>query len=609
MRRFSPIRSAITMIGIVAAMTALMGRVAYLQTYGRELTIRKAEGQQHQGEKLYSRRGCIWDRTGLLMAGTVQTMSLFIDPKFMQEQFQEQGKSLTEVDKALHTLAELVDKDPSELFALLSDRYESRYVRVADNVSDEAVAAIEKLKLPGVGFTPMNQREYPMASIGAHFLGGVGADGKGLDGLELKFEKLLAGRDGYKRTLKDGSRARRPIATEAEDYLPPQNGEHLVLTIDANIQMIAEQELATACKQNKADRGEVVVMDPNTGDVLAMGNWPTFNPQNLEDSKPAQRRNRCITDPYEPGSAIKPFVVGPALMWGMTRPNEVFPIHGMNYKSKLRSKLVTDVHGYENITLWDVLVKSSNIGMVMLGEKLGKDSVFKALKGWHLGEQTGIELLGEDPGYIRPREKWADSDLASAVMGYSLMVTPLQLARNMCAYANGGHFVQPHIIKGTLDDNGNVTANYQPQPLKNTPEVVDAGTAMQIRRILADVPVRGTATGARSAVWNIFGKTGTAHVASGGTYEFRYNATFVGGAPFENPQLVVVVVVHDPDPKAVHYGGTICGPAAGKILSRSLAYLQVPSSPNLTPPPPQIASLLWGYDAKLYTMRTASARD
>ncbi len=605
MHRFSAIRAAVTMILIAGGMTALIGRVAYLQTYGREHTIRSAERQQHQSETLYARRGSIFDAAGLLMAGTVQTQSLYIDPKFMQDEFQKDGRSLLDMDKAIEKLAKLIDKDPFTLTQLLGDRYESRYVRVADNLDEATCDAIEKMKLPGVGTTPANVRYYPMGSIGAHVLGGVGAEGKGLEGLELQFEKLLAGKDGYKRTLKDARR--RAIAVAAEDYLPPQNGQHLILTIDANIQMIAEQELAAACQKHGAQRAEVIVMDPATGDVLAMGNWPTFNPQNLEDSKPETRRNRCVTDPFESGSTIKPFIVGPALAWKLTRVNEVFPIHGSNYKSPLRPKLVSDVHGYENLCLWDVLVKSSNIGMTMLGEHMGKDNVCRALRGWHFGQVTGLDLPGEDPGLLRPASKWSNSDIVSSVQGYSVMVTPLQLTRGMCAYANGGRLVQPRILRGVLDDSGSVVSR-TPQPrLKDQPEVVDPLTAAQIRRILADVPVRGTAMGARSKTWNLFGKTGTAHVATGGSYENRYTASFIGGAPYENPRLVVAVIVHDPDPTKVHYGGTISGPAAKRILERSLAYLQVPASPDLAPPPPQIANVLWSFNPKLYTVRTASA--
>jgi cell division protein FtsI/penicillin-binding protein 2 len=614
MHRFSPFRGLVTMILIICGMIALMGRVAYLQTFGREQTIRKAERQQHQEEPLYSRRGGIFDANGMLMAGTVQTMSLFIDPKFMQDQFQEDGRSLIDMDKAIEKLANMIEQDPFELTKMLGDRYESRYVRVADGLDEQTMQAIEAMKLPGVGFTPMNVRNYPMGAIGAHVLGGVGADGKGLEGLELKFEKLLAGRDGYKRTLKDARR--RPIAVNAEDYLPPQNGQHLVLTIDSNIQMIAEQELAASCTEFGAKRGEAIVMDPTTGEILAMANWPTFNPQNLNDSVADIRRNRSITDPYEPGSTIKPFIVGPSLMWKLINISEVMPIHGASYKSSLRPKLVTDVHGYDNLTVWDVLVKSSNIGMTMIGEKITKPNVHRALNLWNFGRTTGVELPGEDPGLLRPVARWSNSDVVSAVQGYSIMVTPLQLARSMCAYANGGRLVQPSIIRGVLDEDGNVVERSKPHELKDMPEVIDPMSAAQIRRVLADVPVRGTASGylhnaanpgARSKIWNFFGKTGTSHVAAGGSYEDHYNASFLGGAPYENPRLVIAFVVHDPDPSKKHYGGTVAGPGAARVLERSLAYLQVPASPPLAPPPPHIASLLWSFNPKLYGQQHASA--
>ncbi|WP_428938812.1 peptidoglycan D,D-transpeptidase FtsI family protein [Fontivita pretiosa] len=604
MHRFCAIRATVAIALIAGSMLVLLGRVGYLQTYGREQTIQKAERQQHQTEVLYARRGSIFDSTGLLMAGTVQTLSLFIDPKFMQDEFQADGRSLVDMDKALEQLAKLIDADPFELAKLLGDRYTSRFIRVADNLDEQTCQQIERMKLPGVGLTPMNVRYYPMGSIAAHVLGGVGAEGVGLEGLELKYEKLLAGRNGYKRTLKDARR--RAIAVSAEDYLPPQNGQHLILTIDANIQMIAEQELAAACQQFSAKAGEVVVMDPNSGQVLALANYPTFNPQNLEDSTKEIRRNRCLTDPFEPGSTLKPFIVGPALAWKLTRINEVFPIHGPHYKSSLRAKLVTDVHPYESLATWDVLVKSSNIGMTMIGERLGKQRVYEALRSWRLGQQTGIELPGEDPGMLKPLRQWGNSDVVSAVQGYSVLVTPLQLARGMCAYANGGRLVPVRLVRGVLDENGSVVSRWPAPELKDMPQVLDEATAAQVRRILADVPVRGTATRARSRHWNIFGKTGTAHLSRGGGYNDQsYTSSFIGGAPYENPRLVIAMIIHEPDRSKAHYGGTVSAPAAARALERALAYLQIPASPDLPPPPPQIASVLYAFDPKLYAPRSS----
>ncbi len=612
--QFSARRAAVIMLLVGGAFVALIGRVAYLQTYGRQQTIERADRQQHQSEILRARRGSIFDANGMLMAGTVQTQSLYCDPKFMQDCYQEDGKSLVMMDQDIDKLAKLIDKNPIELSELIGDKSSSRFVKIAEHLDDRTVAEIDKLDMPGLGTMPTDERYYPMGSIAAHILGGVQKDNVGLEGIELKYEKLLAGKEGFKRVLKDARR--RPIAVAAEDYLPPQNGQHLILTIDANIQMIAEQELARVCTDYRANRGEVVVMDPKTGDVLALGNWPNFNPQNLEDSKPEVRRDRALTDPYEPGSTIKPFVAGPALEWKITRPGEVFPVHGPHYKSPLRSKLVTDVHGYDQLAFWDVLVKSSNIGMTMLGERMGKDRVYNALKCFKFGVPTGVELPGEDPGLVKPVAKWGSSDLCSAVQGYSIMVTPMQLCRGFCAYANGGRLVEPHLIKGVLDADGEIVSRAKPSALELMPEAVDRATSLEVRRILADVPIRGTARGAASKIYNIFGKTGTAHVSQGASgYANKYTSSFLCGAPFENPRLVVAMIVHEPDPEYAkehhmsYYGGAVAAPGATRIIDRALAYLQVPESPAVPPPPPAIAAVLYDYHANLYGDKSVSARD
>jgi cell division protein FtsI/penicillin-binding protein 2 len=599
---------------VACALVVLVGRVAYLQTYGREKTIQKAERQQHQTETLYSRRGCIFDSTGMLMAGTVQSQSLFIDPKFMQDCFQEDGKSLVEMDKAIAQLAKMIDRDPFELSRMLGDRYESRFVKVAENLDEPTMKQIEKLDLPGVGFTPTDVRYYPMGSIAAHVLGGTQKDGIGLEGVELKFQKLLAGRNGYKRVLKDARR--RPIAVAAEDYVPPENGKHVVLTIDANIQMIAEQELANTCEAYRANRGEAIVMDPKTGEVLALADWPTFNPQNIEDSKPETRRNRVVTDPYEPGSTIKPFIAGPAFASRITRPTEIFPIHGPHYLTPY-GRHVTDVYPYAQLAMWDVLVKSSNIGMSMLGERMGNANLFKALSSFQFGRETGIELPGEDSGRLNALPKWNKFSTESVSQGYELMVTPMQLARGFCVYANGGRLVQPHLIKGVLDEGGQIISRTKSDDLTMMPEVIDPITAGTMKRILCDVVVRGTATKARSRTWNIFGKTGTAHVSQGrsGYSATKYTSSFMGAAPAESPRLVVTMVIHEPDIEYAnahglsHYGGAVAAPGAARVLERCLAYLQVPASPDLPIPPPQIASVLYNFDARLYTNRSASARE
>jgi cell division protein FtsI/penicillin-binding protein 2 len=272
-----------------------------------------------------------------------------------------------------------------------------------------------------------------------------------------------------------------------------------------------------------------------------------------------------------------------------------------------------------------VLVKSSNIGMSQLGERMGNERLFKALQSFHFGEPTGIELPGEDPGRVNPLKKWGKFTTESVSQGYEVMVTPMQLARGFCAYANGGRLVQPHIIKGVLDEHGDVVQRTKHQTLEMMPEAIDNVTAATMKRILCDVPIRGTAANAtnnplnqvRSSIWNIFGKTGTAHISQGkaGYASDKYTSSFMCAAPAENPRIVVVMIIHEPDAEygakhgLSHYGGAVAAPGAARVIERTLSYMQVPQSPDLPIPPPNIANVLYAFNAKLYTNRVASVKE
>jgi cell division protein FtsI (penicillin-binding protein 3) len=589
----------------VALFAALLGRVAYLQTYGREATISRADRQQHLVLTLPARRGNIYDRNGLLMAGSIQTHSLFVDPKFMQDSFQEDRRSLIQMDEALDGLAKIVGKDSFELSKLLGDRATSRFVKVAENLDDATVTQIEAMDLPGVGIGSGSARCYPMGSLAAHVLGDCGADGNGLDGLELKYNALLSGRPGFARETKDARR--RPIGVAAEDYLPPQHGHHLVLTIDANLQTMAEQELRDAVEHVKAKSGIFVAMDPYTGDVLALANYPTFNPQTLSDSTADMRRNSALVAPYEPGSTFKPFIAGPALMWGVTTASEVWPIPGRTWFTPY-GRAITDVEHYGDLCTWDGLVHSSNILMSQLSERMGNARLWRAMTGFRFGQKTGIDLPGECPGVVYDLRKWTHKSTESVAQGYEMLVTPLQLARGFCAYANGGKLVTPRLLLGTVDPEGNILSRTQRVDFDSLPRAIDARTAAEVRRILCDVVIRGTAQGERSKIWNISGKTGTAYLAEGHGYsKTRYNSSFMACAPYENPKLVVVCVVHDPDRTIAHYGGKVAAPAAVKFFERALTYMEVPSSPDLPLPPPEVANVLYDYSEKDYTDRNVGA--
>jgi cell division protein FtsI (penicillin-binding protein 3) len=605
MPNFSTIRSAAIVYSIVAMFVALTGRVAYLQTFGREETIGLADRQQHVSLPLPARRGDIYDCNGILMAGTVQNENLFVDPKFMQDSYQEDGHSLLEMDDALTKLGEIIGKSPFELAQLLGDRATSRFVKIADNLDEADIAQVEALNLPGVGVSPSNARCYPMGSLAAHLLGGCGADGNGLDGLELKYNKLLSGRAGFERETKDARR--RPIGVAAEDYLAPQHGQHLVLTIDANLQMIAEEELADAVEHFHARDGEIVLMDPYTGDVLALANYPTFNPQTLADSTPDIRRDRALVSPYEPGSAFKPFIASTAFMLHVTTPSEVWNIPAITWQTPY-GRTITDVEHYGNLCTWDGLVKSSNILMSQLGERMGNARLYRAVTAFGFGHRTGIDLPGENAGKVNPLSKWNHYTTESIAQGYELMITPLQLARGFCAIANGGRLVAPRVLLGTVAPGGRVVSRQSLPDFDSLPQVIDPDSAATMRRILCDVVIRGTAAGQRSRIWNIFGKTGTAHIVEGHGYsQTRYNSTFVAGAPYENPRLVVAFVIHDPDKSIAHYGGWVAAPAACHFLQRALTYLDVPPSPDLPLPSPQVASVIYDYNDKYYTDRNVGA--
>jgi cell division protein FtsI/penicillin-binding protein 2 len=248
--------------------------------------------------------------------------------------------------------------------------------------------------------------------------------------------------------------------------------------------------------------------------------------------------------------------------------------------------------------------------MTMLGERMGKDRIYRALKGFAFGRPTGIELPAEDPGQVSPVAKWASADVVSAVQGYAVMVTPLQLARGFCAYANGGRLVQPTIVKGVLDADGSIRSRRITTKIDMMPEAVDPMTAAEIKRVLCDVVVRGTAMEARSHIWNIFGKTGTAHISNKGGKGYndsKYTSSFLAGAPAEDPRIVIAFIIHEPDRTLAHFGGKVAAPGASKMIDRVLTYLQVPPSPELQPPPPSIAGKLYNFNPKAYHWPTGPA--
>ena len=593
-------RLGVVLLLIGVGLVSLVGRVAYLQTAAAGRIVAKAQRQQDSKQSLSARRGSIFDRNGLMLAGSVQTTALYADPKFMVAQYEAKGRSLAEMDRDLERVAALVHADADEVVMDVGGEPDKRYVPLARDLSDADVERVRALDLPGLAFEPQPRRVYPMGQTAAHLLGAVGREDKGLEGLERVEDALLAGRDGSKTTVRD--KRRRVVAADADGYKLPQHGLHLVLTVDSNLQLIVEEELKRQVEETGAKSGCVVLMDPDTGDVLALANYPTYFPQYLGDSAAASRRDRAIVDPYEPGSVMKPFLLAGLIDAGLTDVGEMIPIGESRVYRNSYGRRITDTHYFAaSLAVWDVLVKSSNVGMVKLGERVGPAFLAGVLDRFGFGHRAGLETGGESPGKV-PGEagQWNKYTRESVMQGYALMATPLQLARAMCAVANGGRLVAPRVVAGTVEPGGGLRAQVRPE---DAPQVMRPETSATLRRVLADVPLRGTAKRAKLPDWVVFGKTGTSHKAVGGKYnESAYNATFLGGAPYENPRLVIVVSIKEPDKSKNngqgHYGGVAAAPAASRILERALAYLNVPHSPPLPDPPPAIAAKLYEFKSK-----------
>ena len=604
MQRFSAHRAGIVLGLAGAALIVLIGRTAYLQTSMRDKISSKLERQSHYTVTMPARRGSIFDSNGQLLAGTVQSTTLFVDPKFMIDQYELRPGDSSAMERDLGKLSELIDRDSFELLQSISQSYPSRYVELAWDLDENTARAIRDLKLPGMGTVPSSQRIYPMGSLAAHVLGGVGKDGRGIEGVELTQDKLLAGTDGSLRMMKDA--AKRPIDSQFDDYSAPEHGKHLVLTIDTNIQLIAERELERTVLEFGAASGEVVVLDPNDGSIIAMANLPTFTPQAIQDAPIQNRTNQAIVKPYEPGSTIKPFIVARALEKHVTKLEDVWTINGPTWFTDY-GRRITDTHGYEKLATWDVLVKSSNIGMSQLGKKMSPAMVHDGIKSFGFGKRSGLDLPGEENGLVNPLKKWTRHSLESVCQGYELLVTPMQMARGMCVFANGGHAVAPHVVRGILEIDNEVLPTKSVN-IEMEPRVIEPNIANTMLRILADIPVRGTARPARSPVYNIFGKTGTAHRAVNGVYnETNYTSSFVGGAPYEKPRLVIAVVIHDPSKADGHLGGIVAAPCASRILESSLKYLGVEPSPDLAPPAESLTKVLYSYSPDIYKKRAGDA--
>ncbi|RLB58055.1 MAG: penicillin-binding protein [Deltaproteobacteria bacterium] len=518
-------------------------------------------------------RGPILDRNGAPLAISIMAESIYAMPR-----------QLEDAAAAARALARALEMDPQQSRRLVKRLSTRKYFTwVKRRVSDRLARQVRRLDIKGVGFTRESRRYYPARELAANLIGFVG-DGRGLEGVELLFDDRLRGSEVVLQGLRDAhGRLVFPEGTRE-----PDSGGTVVLTIDANIQEIVERELERGWHQAQARAATAVVMDPHSGEILAMASLPSYNPNVYWQSRPAQRRNRAVTDCYEPGSTMKVFTMAAALQGQLVRPEETIDCQGGALV--LGSHTIHDAHrGLRRLTASEVLVHSSNVGMAIIGARLGREGLYQALHEFGFGRKTGVDLPGEVRCRLRPPARWSDVGLATISFGQGVSVTALQLLAALNSVANGGVWLRPQIVRAIRDSSGRTIDEGRPDPQGR---VMSREVAAELTRMMVRV-VQPGGTGTRAALdgFTVAGKTGTAQKVdpvAGGYSEHLRVASFMGFVPAEQPRLSILVVMDEP--QSSPYGGVVAAPVFARIAAAVLNYQGVFSSrPAVARPRPDPA--------------------
>jgi cell division protein FtsI (penicillin-binding protein 3) len=465
-----------------------------------------------------------------------------------------------DVTKAAAKVSPLIGEPEDALLRKLAKR--TNFVYLGRGVPGPAADKIQKLKIPGLTFIPRYKRDYPRLWTASQVLGSTGTDDQGLGGLEFSLDKQLTGTDGERRVVKDAMG--QPI--EMRDTKPVRPGHNVRLTLDANLQDRAESVLTDVGRTWKPKGATAIVMEPNTGAVLALANWPRVNANALQDAPVDARQNRATGAIYEPGSTFKAFTVAAALEDGKVTPDTPFDLPPI-LKVADRDIKDAEAHGYETKTVSEILKVSSNIGAVMIAQRVQKAPFDAWIHKWGFGKPTGIDLPGEEHGLVLPLKDYSGASMGNLPIGQGIGVTPMQMAAGYAAIANGGILRPPHIVASVGAKKTALPAGHR---------VISAATAASVRKMLEGViGPGGTASGAEIQGYDLAGKTGTAEKAINGTYsKDKYVASFVGFAPANKPKLLVAVMVDEP--KGEIYGGQVAAPAWKEIVNFALGYLKIP---------------------------------
>lgn len=547
-------RFAFVVASLSVVFFGLVARAAYLQVVEPDMLVEQGDRRSLRVKSDEVMRGMILDRHGEELAVSVPVESVFADSRVVIE------ANAKGDERRWHALADMLQISPQELADRIATDPKKRFVYLQRHASPATVDYIRKLRVPGIYFKQESRRYYPAGEVTAHLLGFTNIDDKGVEGVERQFNSLLKGTDGRKLIRKD-AKGREIEVLEQQSATPPRN---LQLSIDQRIQAVAYRELKKAVLTFGATSGSVVVVDVHTGEVLAMVNSPSFNPNNRKGIAPHRFRNRAITDTLEPGSIIKPLPVLAALENGTADLSTVIPTgHGV---IMVGGRRVRDTNGYGDLDLTGIMRKSSNIGVARLALDMPHADLLKLYYDMGLGAETGLGLMGESAGQLRERARWSDHERATLSFGYGLSVTAVQMARMYAAIANGGVLRPLTILKTETDVPGHRVIAEQ---------YADA----MVEMLEATTEKGGTAGRAKVAGYRVGGKTGTAKKAIAGGYGDDYIGSFAGIGPISQPRLATVVIINEPSGD-YYYGGEVAAPVFSAVMGAAMQLLNLPPDGN-----------------------------
>lgn len=541
---------------------SIVGRLIYIQAIRSEEFNKLALKQRLRRIKLVPKRGTIYDRNKNILAMSVEVDSIYATPRFVKNP-----------DEAANKLSQVLGMDGLVIKQKLTRK--SGFVYIARKIDKDKSKEVKNLKLDGIGFLKESKRFYPGNNLASQLIGFAGIDNKGLAGLELYYDDLLRGKNGELVAEKDP--LGRSIPGGVLNLSPVVNGDDVVLTIDKDIQFMAESELRKAVEESKAKAGIAIVMDTGTGEILAMANMPSFDLNAYNQAGAESLRNRAVTDVYEPGSTMKIVVAASALEEKIAGPQDVFYLPST---IKVADKEIKEAHERPagNFTFSQIVSKSSNVGAVTIGLKLGKERIFKYIRSFGFMEKTGIDYPGEVRGYLPPLYRWYGSAIGNIPIGQGVSVTALQMLRSVAVIGNNGVMVGPHLLMDVTAKDKTDSANKKKLRSVKTvkKQVVSSETARQLKDILKQVITEGTGENAHIPGYEVAGKTGTAQKPKqgGSGYEKgKYVASFVGFVPADNPKISVIVIIDEP--QGVIWGGSVAAPAFSNIADYSLRRLKV----------------------------------